>query len=221
MPSRCIIAPEIGAFGPPTPRAVDTLPDRSFARPPVFRCDGRAAGTAQDAAGEKREIDARLYLFTLCEELQAVCLDRRNIDCLLDAEGVGRLSDVVCHMLGLIVRELVECATARARPQTPANTVTVTLRRREATCLCTVSCPGFAFPDRDVALGLERVQRFAAEFGGGWMVRCIPDRRLAAIMFDAHAAEHGAPAAIRRSSIDDAWSRSVAQSLGLGARHGS
>src|SRR5258708_4157800 len=98
--------------------------------PPIQRWTGVASG---DGA----EIEAGLYLFALCRHLQMTSLDRRGIDCRVDARDTGRFPASVCRMLGLVVSELVKDASAGS-----PKMITVTLRRRGTTCLCTVACQG-------------------------------------------------------------------------------
>jgi hypothetical protein len=146
-------------------------------------------------AEEPEEVDARLYLFGICKKLQMTCLDRRKIDCLIDGDGAGRLPEIVCRMLGLMVCELIKDASERT---IAPRTVVVTLCRRGALCLCTISHQGLAGSYADTQPGLQRVLQLAAELDGGCMIRSMPDRGTIAIMFDARVVEPRLPAAIRR-----------------------
>jgi hypothetical protein len=154
--------------------------------------DGTASVTPR-IAGQTEEVDACLYIFGLCKELQTTWLDRRGIDCLLDGDGAGRLSEAVCRMLGLMVCELVKDASERT---IAPRTITVTLRRRGDVCLCTISGRGIADPSADLQPGLRRVRELAAELDGGCMIRRMPEPDTIAIMFDAHLVEPRLPAAI-------------------------
>lgn len=175
--------------------------------------DDRPALAIPSVAAEPREIDACLYMFALCRHLQATCLDQRGIDGLLDVDGAGRLPEAVCRLLGLMVRELVNDAGGFSRPEPPHRTITVTLRRRETTCLCTIARRGFDDPRAGVQHGLKRVQRLAAELGGSCMIRPMPERKLTAIMFNVHAVERCAPAAIRRYRANEARRCMVRQAM--------
>jgi len=146
-------------------------------------------------SSETDEVDAFLYIFGTCRQLQTTCLDRRGIDCLIDGENVGRLPETVCRMLGLIVCELVRDASERA---VAPRFITVMLRRRGAVCLCTISGQGAADPCADAKPGLRWVRQLAAELDGGCMIRSMPDRGIIAIMFNADLVEPRLPAAMRR-----------------------
>ena len=141
------------------------------------------------------EVDACLYLFGLCKELQATHLDRRGIDCLIDGGNIGRLPEIVCRMLGLMVGELVRDASeCRIAPRT----LTLTLHRRGDICLCTISGQRVTDPHAGPQLGLKRAQQLAAELDGACMIRSMPERGAIGIMFDAYLAEPCLPAAICR-----------------------
>ena len=138
---------------------------------------------------EPREIDACVYLLTLCRHLQVACLEPNGIECLFDADGAGSLPDTICRMLGFMVSELV-ADSVDGRPRAASGgTIAVTLRRRGTTCLCTISCRGSAIPGDRPRPGLERVQSLAAKLGGSCMVRSMPDRGMIAIMFNARSVE--------------------------------
>lgn len=173
--------------------------------PAAAQSRGVSARAFPGVAAAPREIDAYLYMFALCRHLQATCLDRRGVDCLLDADGAGRLPETVCRMLGLMVCELVKDAGTWSPAETPRRMVGVTLRRRDTTCLCTITCRGLADRCASAQRGLERVQRFAAELGGSCMVRAMPERGLTAIMFDVLSVERQIPTAIRRHRTGEAW----------------
>jgi hypothetical protein len=141
------------------------------------------------------EVDACLYLFGLCKELQTMHLDRRGIDCLIDGGNIGRLPEIVCRMLGLMVGELVrDAGESRIAPRT----LTLTLHRRGDICLCTISGQGATDPHAGPQPGLRRAQQLAAELDGACMIRSMPERRAIGIMFDAYLAEPRLPAAICR-----------------------
>jgi hypothetical protein len=140
-------------------------------------------------------VDAFLYIFGLCKQLQATCLDRRGIGCLIDGANLGRLPEAVCRMVGLMVCDLVKDASLLTRAPRPLR---VTLRRRGDICLCTISGQGTADPCAEPKPGLRRVRRLAADLGGACMVRSMPERGTVAIMFDARLIEPGLPAAICR-----------------------
>jgi hypothetical protein len=149
-----------------------------------------------------REVDACLYMFGLCKQLQMTCLARRRIDCLVDTAGAGRLPETVCRMLGLMVCELVEDVSDRTPREIAPRAITVMLRRRGAVCLCAISGEGCVGAYADAKLGLRRVRRLAAELHGACMVRSMPERGTIAIMFDARSVEPHLPAAIRRYRAD-------------------
>jgi two-component sensor histidine kinase len=146
-----------------------------------------------------REVDACLYMFGLCKQLQMTCLARRRIDCLVDTAGAGRLPETVCRMLGLMVCELVKDASEST---IAPRTVRVTLRRRGDVYLCTISGRGAPDACTDPKPGLRRVRQLSAELDGGCMIRSVPDRGTVAIMFDARFVEPLLPAAIRRYRAD-------------------
>jgi hypothetical protein len=185
-------------------RPADVVSVASAAHGAAARLGDRPAHATPGIAARSREIDARLYMFALCRQLQTTCLDRRGIDCLLDADGAGRLPEAVCRMVGLMVCELVKDAGKCSQAETPRQTVTVTLRRRGATCLCTISRRGLADQCADARRGLERVERFVEELGGSCMVRPVPERGLTAIMFDVLSVERRVPMAIRRHRAGEA-----------------
>jgi hypothetical protein len=149
-----------------------------------------------------REVDACLYMFGLCKQLQMTCLARRRIDCLVDTEGAGRLPETVCRMLGLMVCELVEDVSERTPRELAPRAITVMLRRRGAVCLCTISGEGSVDSYADAKVGLRRVRHLAAELDGTCMVRSMPERGTIAIMFDVRSVEPRLPAAIRRYRVD-------------------
>ncbi|MET1029110.1 MAG: hypothetical protein ABWY00_18215 [Dongiaceae bacterium] len=148
---------------------------------------------------EPKEIDAGLYLFALCKYFQISRLKGQHLDCRMDGEGVGKLPEAVCRLLGLMVCELIAAGYVTGNaPQA----IAVTLRKRGATCLCVVSSPGrtdqgLAGYDRNMAPALRRVRQLAAELSGGCLVRSIPDRGLTAIMVDIPSVEDGSPAIAR------------------------
>src|SRR5882724_9895421 len=76
------------------------------------RSENGFARAVRRAAPGAEGIDPRLYIFSLCKELETTCLDRRGIDCLIDVDA-GRLPEAICRMLGLIVCALVEDAIER------------------------------------------------------------------------------------------------------------
>ncbi|HEX9461681.1 MAG TPA: hypothetical protein VGB82_03705 [Alphaproteobacteria bacterium] len=152
------------------------------------------------ASGDAAEIDAGLYLFALCRHLQMTSLDRRGIDCRVDARDTGRFPASVCRMLGLVVSELVKDASAGS-----PKMITVTLRRRGTTCLCTVACQGLNESCAAATAGLQRVRDLAAELPGDCAVRPMPDRGLVAVMFDAGLVERDFPTAFWRYRANEAW----------------
>jgi two-component sensor histidine kinase len=182
------------------------VPRSPAARAPVAQSRDRFARAIPRVAGQSEEVDACLYIFALCKHLQTTCLDRGRIDCLIDGDGAGRLPETVCRMLGLMVCELVKDASERT---IAPRTVTVTLRRRGAICLCTISGQGMAEPSADPRPGLRRVRQLAAELHGGCMIRSMPDRGTIAIMFDARLVEPRLPAAIWRYRASAAVRRAV------------
>ena len=149
-----------------------------------------------------REVDACLYMFGLCKQLQMTCLARRRIDCLVDTEGAGRLPETVCRMLGLMVCDLVEDVCERTPLEIAPRTITVMLRRRGGVCLCTISGDGSLDSSVDAKLGLRRVRHLAAELDGACMIRSMPERGTIAIMFDVRSVEPRLRAAIRRYRVD-------------------
>lgn len=187
MRSRSSATPEIAVMFQSAWRPVDISSTR------------RAVSQSGDGLSRERgEIDASLYLFALCRHLQTIVLDRRDIDCLSDAEGAGRLPEAACRILGSMVCDLVQDASARSQPETARRTVTVTLRRRGTICLCTISGQGRTDSYEDAQPGLQRVRQLAAELRGSCMVRSMPDRGITAIMFDVHLVERCSQAAIWR-----------------------
>jgi two-component sensor histidine kinase len=167
----------------------------------------RSRSFATTEPAEPKEIDACQYILALCKQLQTTCLDRCGIDCLVDGQGAGRLPEAACRMLGFMVCELVNDAGECSQLETMPRRVTVTLRRRGTTWLCTISCQGPMDPYQDAQPGLQRVRQLAAELCGSCMVRPMPDRGITAIMFDVHLVERCYPAAIRRYPVGEAWRR--------------
>jgi hypothetical protein len=149
------------------------------------------------------EIDAGLFMLALCGYLQTTYLDRRGIDCFLDAVGTGRLPEMVCRMLDLMVRELVKDVSERLPNETARRTVAVTLRRRGTICLCTIAAHGLTNSSEDAQPGLQRVRQLATDLHGGCTVRSMPDRGLIAIMFDIHLVERFSPAAISLYRLEE------------------
>jgi two-component sensor histidine kinase len=145
-------------------------------------------GAIPRLAAKPSEIDADLYLFALCKHLQTICLDRRGIGFILDADGAGRLPETVCRMLGLMVCELVNDAAECTYPETAQENVRVTLRRRGTTCVCTIShrC---AESRACARRGLERAQQLASQLSDRCVVRSMPDGRISAIRFDIDLVE--------------------------------
>jgi hypothetical protein len=150
------------------------------------------------------EVDACLYIFGLCKELQTTHLDRRGIDCLIDGGNIGRLPEIVCRMLGLMVCELVRDAS---KSTIAPRTLTLTLRRRGDVCLCTISGEGVPVPYGDPQSGLRRVRQLAAELDGACMIRSMPERGTVAIMFDACLVEPRLPMTIWRYRAGAAGAR--------------
>ncbi len=157
-------------------------------------------------------IDACLYMFALCNYLQTAYLTRRGVRYVLDADSVGKLPGPVCRMLGLMVCDLVHDASACARPQT--ETVTVTLRRRGTTFLCTISGPCLA-KCTCPQTGLQRALRLGAELGDACIIRPLPERGLTAVMFDVHLVEPCIPAALSRYRAGEASGRAERLSPGV------
>lgn len=188
---------------------------RTFAVRP--RSTNRGRGPSPMAAGtsktripaarpiqEPAEIDANFFIFALCRQLQMTYLDRRGIDCLVDVEGVGRLPASVCRMLGLVVAELVTGAGECPQLETTPREIAVTLRRRGATCLCTVACRGLRGACTDRQPGVQRLRHLAAEFDGGCAVRAMPERATVAVMVDVGLVARDFPAAIWRHRANEA-----------------
>ena len=172
--------------------------DRHYTRGSAGRSREGSWQALPRPAAESKAIDARLYMFALCKHLQTICLDRRHIHCLLDADAVGKLPEAVCRMLGLMVGELVTDAGECSRPETTRAPITVTLRRRGTVCLCTISSECLADSCGCAQSGLRRVSRLATELGGSCAVRRMRVRGLIAIIFDVDLVERCFPAAIRR-----------------------
>ena len=171
-------------------------PSRKLVDPPTIALAAREATVYRGddelralphAAAEPREIDACVYLLTLCRHLQATYLEPKGIECLFDADDAGSLPDAVCHMLGFMVSELVADSISDRPRAASGGAIALSLRRRGATCLCTVSCRGGPIPLDRPRPGLERVQSLAAELGGSCMVRSMPSRGMTAIMFDSRS----------------------------------
>lgn len=169
-------------------------------RSPARTAELRFAAPAREPA-----IDANLYVFALCRQLQLTRLDRRHIDCRVDVDGVGQLPTSACRLLGLAVTELVSGASECSSLETAPREITVTVRRRGTTCLCTVACRGLEGACRDEQLGVQRAHNLAAEFDGGCTVRAMPERELVAVMFDAASVERQFPGAIWRYRAAEAW----------------
>src|SRR5882672_8069594 len=142
MHSRSSATTEVPGMSPSTWRPVDISSIAPTAHGGLAPSANGSSRAIPYAASEPREIDASLYLFALCRQLQTIYLARRGIDCLLDADGAGRLPEAACRMLGSMVCELVQDASTRSQPETARRTVSVTLRRRGTTCLCTISGQG-------------------------------------------------------------------------------
>ena len=198
MHSRSSATTELPVMSPSTWRSVDISSVAPTARGGLARSTKRSSRAVPYAAAEPREIDASLYLFALCRQLQAIYLARRNIDCLVDADGAGRLPEAACRVLGSMVCELVQDASACSQPEIARRAVSVTLRRRGTTCLCTISGQGRKGSYECAQPGLQRVRQLAAELCGRCMVRSMPDRGTTAIMFDVHLVERYPQAAIWR-----------------------
>lgn len=204
MRKKCSATPNTAVMPGPARRWTGLSSPRSMARKPARRGSGSIHAMPHMTA-DATEIDAGLYLFALCRHLQMTCLDRRGIDCRVDAKDAGRLPASVCRMLGLVVTELVQDASECSRPQTMRRTVTVTLHRRGATCLCTVACQGLKQACPDAPAGLQRVRHLAEELPGDCRVRPMPERGLVAVMFDARLVERDFPAAFWRYRAGEAW----------------
>jgi two-component sensor histidine kinase len=174
----------------------------AMSRSVPFR-DGSPRANPHPAAAPT-EIDACLYMFALCKQLQTICLDSRGIDCLVDADRSGRLPEAACRMLGLMVCELVEDAAEYPHPAAAGRTITVTLQRRGPLCLCTISHHGLADRGAWAQPGLQRARRLATELQGSCTVRMMPDRSMIAIGFDAPSVERLVPAAMRRYRASEA-----------------
>lgn len=157
-------------------------------------------------AGVTREpaIDADLYVFALCRQLQMTCLDRSDIDCRVDVKGVGRLPISACRLLGLVVTELVNGASGCSPLEATPREIAVTVRRRGTTCLCTVACRGLEGACLDGQRGVQRLHHLVAEFDGGCAVRAMPERGLIAVMLDAAAVERQFPGAVWRYRAGEA-----------------
>src|SRR5258708_16916 len=188
---------------------------RSADDAPIALAPPSAAGRSSESLSQAtprhraapKEIDGGLYLFALCKQLQATSLERRGIDCLIEADHVGRLPEPACRMLGLMVCDLVKDAGRRTHSEIPRPTITVSLQRRGSTCLCTVSHRGLGDWPVAAESGLQRVLRFAADSHRSFMVRSMPDRRTTAIMFEAHAVHEWVPEALSRYRLDAPWRR--------------
>ena len=198
MHSRSSTTTEVPVMSPSTRRPIDISSVAPTARGGLAPSTKRSSRAVPYAAAEPREIDAALYLFALCRQLQAIYLARRNIDCLVDADGAGRLPEAACRMLGSMVCELVQDASACSQPEIARRAVSVTLRRRGTTCLCTISGQGRTDSYECAQPGLQRVRQLAAKLRGRCMVRSMPDRGTTAIMFDVLLVERCFPAAISR-----------------------
>lgn len=197
MHSRSSTTTDVPVMSPSTRRPIDISSVAPTVRGALAPSTNRSSRAVPYAAAGPGEIDASLYLFALCRQLQTIYL-RRGIDCLLDADGAGRLPEAACRMLGAMVCELVKDAGARSQPETARRTVTVTLLRRGTTCLCTISGQGRTGSYECAQPGLQRVRQLAAELPGSCMIRSMPDRGITAIMFDAHSVGRCSPAAIWR-----------------------
>jgi len=160
------------------------------------------------------EIDACLYLFALCKYFQMTRLKGQRLDCRVDGEGVGKLPEAVCRLLGLMVCELIKAGgAATAASPTTSRKVAVTLRKRGTTCLCLIAGPaptgrdlagsGNPAPQADPAPGLQRVRQLAGELSAGCLVRAMPERGLTAILLDIRSVDGRLPTAISRHRSGD------------------
>jgi len=160
-------------------------------------------------------IDACLYLFALCKYFQMTRLKEQRLDCRVDGEGVGKLPEAVCRLLGLMVCELIKAGGAAASPTTSRD-VAVTLRKRGATCLCVIagattptgrdlaaSQGDDPAPQADPAPGLQRVRQLAGELSADCLVRAMPERGLTAILLDIRSVDGRLPTAISRHRSGD------------------
>jgi len=177
-------------------QSVDIPPIARDASRAVVRSHERPLDPIPPLAAEPGAIDASLYMFALCSYLQATYLARRGVRCVLEADGAGRLPEAVCRMLGMMVCELVHGTSACTQLDT--ETVTVTLRRRGTTCLCTISrrCVGGTCTCPQT--GLQRALKLGAELGDSCVIRALPERGLTAVMFDTHLVEPCITAALQR-----------------------
>jgi len=112
-----------------------------------------------------------------------ISIDQRRIDCIFDADDVGRLPEAVCRALGSMVCELVNDDGECVCPEIAQEVVKVTLRRRGTTYLCTISrrCADSRIC---AAPRLRRARQIASGWSGRCLVRPMPERRITAIMFD-------------------------------------
>ena len=204
MRSDSYFTSEITAMSQQRRRPVDISSSPPAAHRTVVGSRDSSLHAIPDLASKSREFDACLYMFALCKHLQTICLDRRGIHCVVDADDVGRLPEAVCRMLGFFVCELVDDAGKCTEPALAGRTITVTLRRRGTICMCTISRHCLAPSCGCAQPGLRRAERFAAELRGSCIVRPMPDRGITCIMFDVDLAERGFPAAINRYRAGDA-----------------
>lgn len=209
MRSRSSATTEITVIPQSTRRSVDISPLAPVSRGGLAGSGDRSSLATPRIALQPKEIDACLFMFAVCKHLQMTCLDERGIDCLLDADGTGRLPEVVCRMLGLMVCELVQDASVCSQPETAGRAVTVILRRRGTTCLCTISRQGFDGTSEGMQPGLQRVRSLVRDLGSSCMIRLMPDRGTAAIMFDVPLVARCLPEAIWRYRAREAWRRAV------------
>ena len=195
---------EIIATPQQTRRSVDTSSIPSAVHRAVVGSLDNSLHATPRPAPKSSEIDACLYMFALCKHLQTICLDRRGIHCVVDADDVGRLPEAVCRMLGFMVCELVDDASKCSEPEIAGRTITVTLRRRGTTCICTISHHCLAPSCVCAQPRLRRAERFAVELRGSCVVRPMPERGITCIMFDVDLAERCFPEAIYRYRVGEA-----------------
>lgn len=130
---------------------------------------------------DRHTIDANLYLFALCRQLQIVCLDSRGIDCLVDVEDAGRLPEDACRLLGSIVSQVVAAASRSAPVEARPHRIAVTVRRHGTTCVCAIAFQGLADP----CAAADRLSHLPADLEHGLLVRILPEHGVVAVMFDA------------------------------------
>ena len=180
---KCPRKPEVRAFAGTAAAGFEKFRQRftsEAARMNSPRSRDNALGIGWD---EPIRIDAAVYLNAVCKLLNSTSIKFAGIQCVVDDQGIGMLSEAICRLLGLIVCQILSAAEhfSEKAMQSP---IRISLRRRGTTVLCGISSPALAEPRLCDAPGLRRVQQVAAGLEISCMLRLMPERELIAIMLD-------------------------------------